>query len=46
MVADVFKVRLRRLVLSRNDSVGSKVMVWRILSQDEARARSGPIEGP
>jgi hypothetical protein len=32
--------------LSRNDSVGRKGMALRILSQDEARARRGPIEGP
>jgi hypothetical protein len=30
----------------RNDSVGRKGMASRILSQDEARARRGPIEGP
>ena len=31
---------------SRNDSVGRKGMASRILSQDEARARRGPMEGP
>ena len=30
----------------RNDSVGKTGTVWRILSQDEARVRSGPIEDP
>jgi hypothetical protein len=32
--------------LSRNDSVGREGMASRILSQDEARARRGPMEGP
>ncbi len=30
----------------RNDSVGRKGMASRILSQSEARARRGPMEGP
>jgi hypothetical protein len=33
-------------VLSRNDSVGRKVMALRSLSQDGARARRAPMGGP